>query len=186
MKLNLEGQTLEKLRKLTGTSCCDFLGFKLNLQNGGITDSLSTNLSKSSIKFLSILFTHYSTATMSSFSGKLVKFKDLPGGCAYEEAFNKRAIQPIADTFGEKPQELLKAGALLGGKPLGFGDASVEIEALKGIPLTYIVYGAEDYPASANIFYDESASRYLPTEDLAVLGEITTIRLISAKTAKHL
>ena len=54
---------------------------------------------------------------------------------------------------------------------------------LKGVPLTVIFWGAEEYPASANILYDHSASNYLPTEDLAVLGEITTSRLIEAKNA---
>lgn len=116
---------------------------------------------------------------------ELTKFKDLPGGYAYEGAFDKRAIQPIADVFGEKPTELCKAAAYLNGKYLDHGDASAEIPALKGIPLTYILWGKEEYPASASILYDQSASNYLPTEDLAVLGEITTMRLITAKNILH-
>jgi hypothetical protein len=32
-----------------------------------------------------------------------------------------------------------------------------------------------------NILYDESASNFLPTEDLAVLGELITIRLLQAR-----
>lgn len=115
-------------------------------------------------------------------TGKLIKFKDVPGGYAYEEAFNQRAIKPIAEVFGEKPEELVKAALVLGGTKRSFGDTSAEITALAGIPLTYIVWGAEEYPASANILYDESASNYLPTEDLAVLGELVTAQLIQAKT----
>ena len=62
-----------------------------------------------------------------------------------------------------------------------YGDASVEIMALKGIPLTYVVWGAEDFPASASLLFDETASHYLPTEDLAVLGEVTSIRLMETR-----
>jgi hypothetical protein len=64
---------------------------------------------------------------------------------------------------------------------MSFGDVSVQIFALKGIPLTYILWKTDEFPATANILYDESANSYLPTEDLAVLGEITTSRLIEAK-----
>ena len=80
---------------------------------------------------------------------------------------------------------MTQAAKLLGGVERSFGDASFEVEALKGIPLTYILWGAEEFPAVANILYDESASNYLPTEDLAVLGELTTSRLIQAKQSKR-
>jgi hypothetical protein len=52
---------------------------------------------------------------------------------------------------------------------------------LKGIPLTYILWKAEEFGASATVLYDQSASNYLPTEDLAGLGELTTARLIDAQ-----
>ena len=133
------------------------------------------------IQLLATLLTHYSQAKPTSLTGNLVKYKDLPGGYAYEHAFEKRAINPIAEYFGEKYQLLSQAGKLFGGIQLDYGDASVEITALKGIPLTYILWKAEEFPASINILYDQSASNYLPTEDLAVLGEITTGRLIEAK-----
>jgi hypothetical protein len=87
----------------------------------------------------------------------------------------------VAEGFGENPQELIKTTKLLDGIQLNHGDASVEIAALRGIPLTYILWGAGEFPASSNILYDESASKYLPTEDLAVLGELTTSRLKEAK-----
>jgi hypothetical protein len=137
------------------------------------------------IQLLAALLTHYSQGKPTPLTGKLVKFKDLPGGYAYERAFNKRAIKPLAEYFGEKPQLLPKVGRLFGGIQLDYGDASVEITALKGIPLTFILWKAEEFPASANILYDQSASNYLPTEDLAVLGEITTGRLMEAKDKLH-
>ncbi len=186
IKLSLQTQTLQKLRHLVNPqkNNFDFLGYALNLETGTISDKLNSNpagnTNERHIQILTVLLAHYSLANPTPLSGKLVKFKDLPGGYAYEGAFNQRAIQPIAEVFGEKPEELLEAAKLLGRLRLNLGDFSVEVAALTGIPLTYILWAASEFPASASILYDESASNYLPTEDLAVLGELTTCRLLDA------
>jgi hypothetical protein len=185
-KLNLEKQTKEKLFALIASANYDFLGFTLDLKKGTITDKLengSANFSERHIQILSILLTHYAQADPTEPKGKLVKFKDISGGTSYEQAFIQRAIQPIADYFGKNPKKLIQAAKKLGGRDLDFADASFEINSLKGIPLRYILWGAEEFEASANILYDKSASNYLPTEDLAVLGELTTGRLIQAAIA---
>jgi|OpeIllAssembly_1097287.scaffolds.fasta_scaffold00685_3 hypothetical protein len=184
IKLNLNGETLTKLQQLTGTSSYEFLGFTIDLENSTLTDNLNQleqNLSEWAIQILTVLLSHYASANPIAQTGKLLKFKDVPGGYAYEDAFAKRAIEPVADCFGENPDELPKAARLLGGTQLEIGDASAQIPALKGILLTYILWGTDEFTASANILYDSSASNYLPTEDIAVLGEITTLRLIEAK-----
>jgi hypothetical protein len=188
IKLNLQAQTLQRLIQIINPqkgSTYDFLGCTLDLKAGTLTDKLSSgqmeNLGEWGIQLFSTLLAHYSLANPTPLSGRLVKFKDVPGGYAYEGAFIKRAIQPIADVFGDNPEELGRVAELLDGKKLKFGDASTEIPALKGIPLTYILWAKGEFPAEATILYDESASNYLPTEDLAGLGEIATIRLIEAK-----
>jgi hypothetical protein len=183
-KLKLEKQTKEKLLTLFGSTSYDFLGFTLNLKKGTITDQLgSTNFSEGHVQILATLLSHYAQANPTQTEGKLVKFKDLPGGYSYEQAFIQRAIQPIADYFGKKPKKLIEAAKKLGGKDLDFADVSFEISALKGIPLRYILWGSEEFESSANILFDQTASNYLPTEDLAVLGELTTGRLIQTAIA---
>ena len=186
-KLNLDAEKLQKLQRLTATNCYEFLGFTFDLEKNSLTDNLAqptNNLSEWAIQIFTTLLIHYSLANPMPPTGNLVKFKDIPGGYAYEEAFTNRAIEPIAEVFGEKPQELLRAANRLGGAKKNFGDASAEIPALKGISLTYILWGKEEFPASANILYDASARSYLAIEDLAVLGEVTTLRLIQASKAK--
>jgi hypothetical protein len=187
IKLNLDTQTLQRLKRLTGTACYQFLGFTLDLEKTVIIDNLSqstNSLSDWAIQMFTVLLSHYSLAKPAVAPGKLIKFKDIPGGYAYEEAFNQRAVQPIAEVFGEKPQELPKAAKLIGGRQLSLGDASTEIPALKGIKLTYILWSSGEFPATASILYDQTASNYLPTEDLAVLGELTTNRLIETNRSK--
>jgi hypothetical protein len=186
IKLNLENKTIKRLEQLFGGTKYDFLGFTLDLKTNTIKDSLEGNFAGKvgewKIMLLTTLLTHYTQAKPTPKANKLIKFKDIPGGHAYEGAFVERAICPVAEYFGEKPEDLPRAAKLLGGKNLSLGEVSAEIEGLKGIPLTYILWAADsEFSASANILYDESASSYLPTEDLGVLGELTTARLLEAK-----
>jgi hypothetical protein len=179
----LQHEVAVKLQQRLGAKTYDFLGYTVNLETGELTDHLGSN-NQMLANTIETLLNHYADGKPSPLIGKLVKYRDFPGGCAYEEAFVRRAMQPIVDVFGENPKEIVEVAARIGGKPLTHGDASVEIMALKGIPLTYVVYGKEEYPASVSILYDASAKDYLPTEDLAVLGEVVTIRLLQAKNAK--
>jgi hypothetical protein len=188
LSLTLSDTTIEKLKKLFGAQKINFLGFTLNLEtqelidNFGQADRYYTDWN---IGLLTTLLTHYAEGTQKPLTGKLVKYKTFPGGCAYESALNKRALEPIADYFGKNPADLCKAAELLGGKRLGYGDASVQIEPFKGIPLVFTVWAAEDYLASATVLFDESANSYLPVEDLAVTAEVTSARLAEARKVQN-
>jgi hypothetical protein len=190
-KLNLPTPTIQALKQRLGVNESgnyDFLGIRLNVETGNLTDKLKTErvqFTEMQIQILATLLLHFTQSKPVPITGEPVKFKDLPGGYAYEGAFEKRAIDPIVECFGDNPIELVEAAKLLNGKPLNLGDASVEIMALTGIPLTYILWSGEEFPSSVNILFDKSASNYLPTEDLAVLGEVTTARLIEAKNSLH-
>ena len=89
-------------------------------------------------------------------------------------------MKPISETFGEEPARLIETGKTLGGNIRFFGEVSVEIPSLPLIPLVYILWAKDDFPALADVLFDESPSHFLLTEDLAVLAEITTIRLQEA------
>ena len=112
----------------------------------------------------------------------MIKFNKLQGGYAYEKAFNTRAAQPVAKAFGEKPSDLVETGKKLGGMPLNYGHSSIQISALEGIPIVYILWAESEFPASTTVLFDQSANSYLPTEDLAVLTELTSSRIIKAKS----
>ncbi len=184
IKLNFDAHTLTGLKHLTETGCYEFLGFTLNLEDSTIIDNLYPVAQKLSdalvVKLIVPMLTHYTIGTPLPLTGRLIKFKDLPGGYAYDVAFIDRAIKPLEQVFGENPVQLAEVVEFLGGHRLSLGDASAEISALRGIPLTFIIYGSDEFGASANILYDESASGFLLTEDLAVLGELAVLRLIEA------
>ncbi len=186
-KLNLQAEQLEKIRHLVKVGkdhVYQFLGYALDVETSEFHDLLEkgTVHSEWGVQIMTALLVHYSLASETPKSGKLVKFKDLPGGYAYEHAFIQRAVNPIAQVFGDKPAELVEAAKLLKGKRLDYGDSSVEIPALEGIPIVYILWAAQEFSASANVLFDESASCFLSTEGLAGLGELTTHRLLKAQS----
>jgi hypothetical protein len=154
-----------------------FLGYTVELVSGRVYDRIKSAYVKKP-DTLYVLLAHYSEAEAVERVGRLIKFEELPGGYAYNEAFLRRAVSPLAQVLGGNPENLLKAAEMLGGTLLHYGDASVEIPALPLIPVIYVMWkGSEEFDASLSIFFDASASHYLPTEDLAVLAELTTCRL---------
>jgi hypothetical protein len=180
LRLSLDEDGKSRLRHLVGSgSRLEFLGYVVDLESEEFYDPLrkTNKFSKTEFEGLQVLLAHYSKAEPGSRAGKLVKFADLPGGQAYERAFLKRAVQPIAEAFGEEPEMLVECAEQFGGFALSFGDFSVEVPALPHLPLTIILWRKSEFPATATILYDQKASDYLPTEDLAVLGELTTARL---------
>jgi Domain of unknown function (DUF3786) len=178
--LTFDKNEVQGLKRLAGKSCIKFLGYVLNLDSMEISDSLteSGNVDKLESEILYVILSHYAESKPMSLSGTLVKFADLPGGGAYEQAFQRCAAQPVAEAFGDKPEKLVECGERLGGRRLTFGDCSMEFSALPHVPLTFIVWQRWEFPAEASVLFDKSASHYLPTEDLAVLGELTSARLL--------
>jgi hypothetical protein len=189
-KLNLQAEQLTRIRRLAKVEkdhMYQFLGYTLDLKTGEFHDLLEkvTVSNESAIQNITALLAHYSLAHEEPESGKLVKFRSLPGGYAYEHAFIQRAVNPISQFFDKNPTELAEAAKLLKGKRLSYGDLSVEIPALEGIPLVYILWVGHEFSAFANVLFDESASCFLDTEGLACLGELTTKRLLKAQSIKQ-
>jgi hypothetical protein len=102
----------------------------------------------------------------------------------YDTAFQQRAGLRIARLFGSDQQALMDAGRRLGGEPLEFGDASLLFRALPRVWMAVVLHVEDDeFPASANVLFDAAAGRYLPTEDLAVLGGLLASNLVKAARA---
>ncbi len=129
-----------------------------------------------------ILLLHYLLqADGTPLASKWIAFRSLPGGLGYDAAFEGRASQRLARTFGTDRSAFESAARALGGESLTFGDASFLFRTLPRLWLAVVLYLAdEEFPASANVLFDASASHYLPTEDIAVLGGLLASRLIKA------
>lgn len=112
-------------------------------------------------------------------AGNMITFRELPEGTVYQPTFAKRTIQPLLDNFGKDPDNLLLFSQRLGGYKADYGDTAITINALSRVPLTIVVWqGDDEFPSRGNVLFDANISDYLPTEDITVLCEIVTWKLV--------
>ena len=111
--------------------------------------------------------------------GKLITFRELPEGTVYQPTFAKRTIQPLLENFGKEADTLLLFSQRLGGYKADYGDTAITINAFSRVPITIVVWqGDDEFPSRGNVLFDANITDYLPTEDVTVLCEIITWRLI--------
>jgi len=140
-----------------------------------------TSSSKKTISLVTrILLLHYLLrADGTPLTGKWVGYKDIPGGLLYASVFARRVTDPLVRKFGESAKWFREIGMALGGSNGGIGDASFVIQAFPYLPVQYVLWeGDEEFPASVQILFDASVDHYLSLEDIVVLGQVATGRLI--------
>jgi len=111
--------------------------------------------------------------------GKLISYREVPSALFYEPKFIQRAVNPVIKCFGKDPEKLIEIGGLFGGTKSFEGDASVKINLLPYLPVTYILWagGGEFEPAGTALF-DKTAPGWLDAEDLAVAASLGAYELI--------
>lgn len=114
-------------------------------------------------------------------SDRKVLFREIKEAAVFEAAYNRMALEPLKKAFQGRGDELVKAGIKIGGKQEKFGDASITLQALPTISLTYIFWdGDEEFPAAANILFDNRIAQWTHPESVPVLAETGTKRLIES------
>ncbi|OGP98541.1 MAG: hypothetical protein A2026_19630 [Deltaproteobacteria bacterium RBG_19FT_COMBO_46_12] len=128
-----------------------------------------------------ILLLHYLIhADGSPLTGKWVAYKDIPGGLLYTGVFARRVTEPLQRKFGSAAELFQAVGTKSGGEPVGIGDSSFILKAFPCVLLQYILWeGDDEFPPSAQLLFDASVDHYLTLEDIVVLGQVTTGRLIN-------
>jgi hypothetical protein len=127
-----------------------------------------------------ILILHYlALAKGTAATGKLIPFRDLPGGVVYYPTFSKRTMEPLTRYFGREPELLVKVCRRLGAQPYDMGDTAVIINALRRVPIIMVLWhGDEELSPQLNLLFDANIMDYLETEDVTVVCEIITWRLV--------
>jgi hypothetical protein len=131
-----------------------------------------------------ILILHYLIrADGSRLTGRWVGYKDIPGGLLYASVFARRVTEPLVRKFGKSAKWFNEIGTKLGGEPAEVGDASFMLRVFPFIPLEYILWeGDEEFPPAVQLLFDASVDHYLSLEDIVVLGQLATGRLIHRST----
>ncbi len=113
---------------------------------------------------------------------KWIGFRELPDGGFYHQAFQGYSGDKVAREFGEDPDRYADASRALGGNALpALAPHAFSFSPLPMIRLACALWpGDEDFPSKASILFDTTASHYLPTDGLALLGSGLARRLIQA------
>jgi hypothetical protein len=135
---------------------------------------------------IKILIIHYLLeAKGTPLTNKLIAFQEFQEGSVYYPSFIKRSIKPLIEYFGQTPEKLIGIAEEMGGLKSSLGDYSVTIPAFPRLPLTYVIWkGDEEFPPNANILFDASVLDYLPVEDITVLCQTITVRLVKTLQLK--
>jgi len=134
-----------------------------------------------------ILILHYFTqAKGTAPTGKQITYRDLPGGLVYYPTFMKRTINPLAEAFGRTDAQVtINAGEIFGARKGEFGDASLVIDAFPKVTITIVLWvGDDELTPELNILFDANIPDYLESEDVTVVCETITWRLINAARNK--
>lgn len=131
-------------------------------------------------RHLQILVLHYLIGSgKAQLANRLVSFRDLEGGAMYHPAFKARSIDSLVRKFGDRPELLRHVGDAVRAEPIAMNGIGMRISFFPKLPITVQLWpGDEEVPPSANVLFDASAGRILPTEDLSVAAGVLVRRLI--------
>ena len=154
-----------------------FFGSRVQLR---ITSGNSIEFAPSDLPLVEkILILHYLLAREGkSTKGQMVAFKNLPGAAFYDPTYQKRGPRRIARRYGENVAAFREACRNLGWHEEQLGDASFRFDILPKIGGLVVMHAAdEEFPAEANILFDDEIVNFLSLEDAAVLAGLIATRL---------
>lgn len=112
-------------------------------------------------------------------SGKVIPFRSMDGGMAYDSVFQGRTVNRLKGAFGGCEDLLIEIGALFGGEPSDMGNVSIKLRVLPHVEIAIILWkGDDEIPSSGNILFDDSILAYLPSEDSVVMAEAVVSRIV--------
>jgi len=118
-------------------------------------------------------------------AGRWISFRELPSGGFYHQAFQGYTGDRLIRELGDDLEGFCVAARWLGGHLEGIGSAAFSFRVLPRVSLAVVFWqGDEDFVSRANVLFDASASHYLPTDGLAVLGSRLIAGLIAAATRR--
>jgi len=111
-------------------------------------------------------------------AGELVNPRTLPLGDFFFRGPHDLPTGMLEAAFGLRLSAFRRAAEAIGGRALAAGDAAYEFQALPRVPVTVILWTAdEEFPARVQFLLDQKADRQLPLDSLWLLCLVLAKRL---------
>jgi hypothetical protein len=157
--------------------------YVVNLADRGILSADPGSPPAGFVQQLCIL-TYLINAQDVPFAGKLVGAESLPGGQFFFRGPHSLPTNKLEQAFGGQPDRLHKAAEQFDAERCQFGDSSVQFYVLPRIPITAVVWRAdEEFPARASILFDQTAALQLPLDALQAAVNLAVEALVKAVQA---
>jgi hypothetical protein len=135
----------------------------------------------SSAHFQGLILQYLLLADGAPLENTWVSLRNLPNGSFYEQAFQSYSGNLLVRSFRGDLEGFRAIARRMAGEPLEMGDAAFRFWALPRIPLAVVYWsGGGEFPDSAQVLFDNSASHYHHLEMLAHLGGMLCERIVSA------
>ena len=111
-------------------------------------------------------------------------FRELPNGLFYAQAFQGYTGAELVRDLNGDVEAFKQAGENLQGSALPIGNAGYVFRVLPRLKLAVVMWaGDDDFPAQAQVLFQESAPHYLMTEGLAIIGNLLIGQIVKAAKA---
>ncbi|MBN1178877.1 MAG: DUF3786 domain-containing protein [Anaerolineae bacterium] len=129
-----------------------------------------------------LILTYLVSADGTTPSRRWQGFRELPDGMFYAQAFRGYAEDRLARELGAEGMAALhRAAQALDGQPIDVGDAGYAFTVMPHIHVAAVYWlGDEDFPSRTSILFEDTASHYMPTDGLAILGSHLATAIVKA------
>ncbi|MDR3302220.1 MAG: DUF3786 domain-containing protein [Spirochaetaceae bacterium] len=112
--------------------------------------------------------------------GKQLSYREVPWGEVYFKSFEGRCLARFARTFGADPQSFNRVmeAAPLKAEKIPKNEFAYRFEFASNLSMSLFLWQADDeFPASAQILFDDNVPAAFSAEDIVVAGEVVITRL---------
>jgi hypothetical protein len=132
----------------------------------------------------SLLLTYLYRADGSLSLDRWMGFRELPDGLFYASAFQSYTGAELVREINGDVALFKQASEKLQGAPLAIGEAGYVFQVLPRLKLAVVMWsGDEEFPAQAQVLFQETAAHYLMTEALAIVGSLLIGQIVKAAKA---
>lgn len=109
-------------------------------------------------------------------TGNLVNPREVDGGQIFTQGTYRLPLDRIIENYNNSTEGFLENGLALNGEPIDYGDAAIRLLPFPKVPMILILWRSDpEFPARAEILFDETCSLHLPTSVLWATAMMTIL-----------